>query len=355
MSFKKARSPLWKRWAQCNVVLPLSILFAAFMPLTNRTAAVAATTSEYVAESISWPKLQSTIPFHEWHNPAVKMRGIVVAVHGTTQQSECFKTIGRCLADNGFIVVAMDLRGHGKWFFSSNEFSSGNEINYKRSIQDLLTISRQLKMLNPKLPLFCIGESVGSAVVVRAASVHRDLFDGIVLASAGTIPRFYNWKMVSVDFVKGITDLNKPLDVSQYITRYSSEDPRITHEMVTDPLSRTMLTGKEILRTGHFIRSTASYARKLTPNISVLILQGADDQIVRPSSIEPILRHLPSSDKKLVVISSCGHILLGTAYLKQSVVHSLTSWLNFQTDLRQLTWGLGSDLNRAHGKWYPIQ
>ena len=193
-----------------------------------------------------------------------------------------------------------------------------HEISYSRSAEDLARVAQHLKVVYPRIPIFCLGESVGAGVTVRAAADHPDLFEGIILASAGTTPHFFNMQMVAPDLVKGLSDLDRPLDVSDYITKYSSEDPRITHEMVNDPLSRTMLTGKEILQTAAFIHKTPHNAKQLAPNMSVLLINGADDAIVRAESTQEIMKNIPSRDKKMVVVPNCGHLLLGTAYLKKS-------------------------------------
>lgn len=275
------------------------------------------------------------LQLYQWRTHSDKPRGVVIAVHGTTQQAGCFDKMAKTLNGYGFHVLGMDLRGHGRWYFRYDQSNPRHTVSYTRSAQDLANVASHLRSACPKLPIFCIGESVGAAVAVRAASGRPDLFDGIVMASAGTSPHVFSPMMIARDFTRGITDLSRPLDVREYITKYSSEDPRITKEMCTDPLSRTMLTGKEILQTGAFIRKTPHFARMITPNISVLILQGEDDQIVKPSTLAPVLENLQSTDKTMVSIPNCGHLLLGTAFLKPAVMSPLCDWLVKQTDSRE--------------------
>lgn len=279
--------------------------------------------------------LAAGVPVYEWPTSMRRPRGIVLAVHGTTQQAGCFEPFSHYLNDAGFTVVAMDLRGHGRAYFKTDISNPRHEISYSRSADDLARVASHLKQLYPRLPLYCIGESVGAGVTVRAAAIHPDLFDGIVLASAGTTPHIFDPSMTLPDVVKGLSNLDRPLDVADYITKYSSEDPRITREMVTDPLSRTMLTGKEILQTAAFIHKTPHNAKQLAPNISVLLINGADDAIVKAESTESIMNNIPSKDKKMVVVPNCGHLLLGTSYLKKSVVTPITEWLIYQTDSSQ--------------------
>jgi alpha-beta hydrolase superfamily lysophospholipase len=267
-----------------------------------------------------------------------------------TQQGGCFSHLAQQLNAEGYTAVAMDLRGHGKWFHSVDD-GEKRRVSYPKSAQDLLALAAELRSSYPGLPIFGVGESVGAGVMTLAAGQKANAFDGIVLVSAGTRPHTYNPIMVTRDFVVGIVDLDKQLDIRKYITHYSSEDPRITKEMITDQLSRTTLTGKEILQTAAFIRKTPRSATKLPEQLPVLILQGQIDKIVATSSVKSILRHIHSANKKLVIIPHCGHILLGTAYLKQPVVKQLTDWLQAETQAHPHTVAaLDDSQNQTAGK-----
>lgn len=310
-------------------------LFAATLLTTSAT--ISANPAIAAERSSISTTINAGVQVYEWRTSAQRPRGTVLAVHGTTQQAGCFESLSRYLNDAGFNVVAMDLRGHGRSYFSQDPHNSRHEISYSRSAEDLARISKHLKTVSPRMKLFCIGESVGAGVVVRAASEHPDLFDGIILASAGTSPHLFSFDAgkIAHDLVKGLSDLDRPLDVADYIRKYSSDDPRVTKEMVDDPLSRTMLTGKEILQTGAFIHKTPGQAKLLAPNISVLLLNGGEDGIVKAESTQAIMNNIRSRDKKMINIPGCGHLLLGTSYLKKAVVSPLTEWLIYETDTSQ--------------------
>jgi len=268
-----------------------------------------------------------TLPVREWVNPLMPARGVVVMVHGTTQHSGSFEIFANHLSSLGFKVVAYDMRGHGRWYHNQKSFDQGDHVNYSRSSQDLIVLLTHLRVKYPTLPLFCIGESIGGAVAVRAGSANPGIVDGLVLVSPGTKPCTFNPVMVAKDFVKGITHLDRLMDVTRYITRYSSDDNRVTKEMVTDPLSRTELTGKEVLQTGYFISTTPKFAGRIAKHISVLIIQGEEDRIVSANTIKQIYKQLPSTNKSVVYLPECGHVLLGTSFLKPQVVSSISQWL----------------------------
>jgi acylglycerol lipase len=307
-------------WTSAFLAAFVSLQTAAFAAQPFQPSAAAAASASFgTPEGASFAWLVD--------NP----KAVVIAVHGTTQQAGCFSSLSKHLNNAGFSLIGMDLRGHGHWYYSPDAAHEKRAVDYAKSAADLHELASSARSRYPNVPIFCIGESVGSTVATMAAGQHHDLFDGVILVSAGSRPGFYNPFRVTRDFLVGITDLRRPMDVSPYILKYSSEDPRITHEMVTDKLSRTTLTGKEILQTAFFIRKAPVLATKLSSTMPVLILQGQKDHIVTSSSVRTILRKLPSSNKELFVVPNCGHILLGTAFLKDSVVAHLTQWLEQQT------------------------
>ena len=43
-----------------------------------------------------------------------KVRGLFVITHGLAEHSECYHPLAKMLSDDGWLVYAWDLRGHGR-------------------------------------------------------------------------------------------------------------------------------------------------------------------------------------------------------------------------------------------------
>jgi acylglycerol lipase len=270
-----------------------------------------------------------------WQDKSLAPRAVVVAVHGTTQHAGSFSSFAQRLTSQGFIFISLDLRGHGERFYKAFAGQPNRRIDYDKSADDLGCLLKKVKATYPKLPVYCLGESVGSAVATLCAGRYKGTMDGLILCSPGTRPNLWNPFMVLPDFFKGLAHLNDPMDVSRYIGHYSSDDKRVSDEMIADPLSRIKLTPKEILRTAFFIRTTSKTAKEVEPELPVLIVQGEEDGIVSANSTRKILKNLPTEHKELVEFKEAGHVLLGTSYLKPQVVESVSRWLSAQTDINR--------------------
>lgn len=270
---------------------------------------------------------------YRWKDNNKEPKAVVVAVHGTTQHAGSFSTLAQHLAGQGYIFIGLDLRGHGERFYKAFAGQPNHRVDYLKSADDLGSLLKKVRATYPGLPVFCLGESVGAAVTTHCLGKYKDLTDGVILCSPGTRPRAFNPFMVVPDFIKGVTHLDDPMDVSRYIDHYSSDDKRVSDEMIADPLSRIKLTPKEILRTAFFIRTTSNAAKSVDPKVPILIVQGEEDGIVSRKSTQAILKNLPGQHKELVEFKDAGHVLLGTSYLKPQVVDSVTKWLSDQTAL----------------------
>lgn len=329
----------------------------------NLTCAVPAAEAE--AEPTPAPTLAPSHPVFEPRifspllKPGEKARGVVITVHGTTQHAGSFETLAGHLMKERFVMVAVDLRGHGARYHRTKPGSGAapveRRVDYTRSSDDLVAIFRQAKRRFPGLPLFCIGESVGAGVATKAAGNAPGLLDGLILCSAGGRPCFFNPLMVANDFVKGIWRLDHLMDVSRYIDRYSADDKRVSDEMISDPLSRIQLTPREILQTAFFIRRTPESAKKVDPSLPVLIVQGEIDHIVGAHRVKSIMKNLPSRDKQIVVLPKCGHVLMGTSFLKPEVIESVTKWLVAESSPKKLPIALDNEAPHHAANREPIR
>jgi alpha-beta hydrolase superfamily lysophospholipase len=302
-----------------------------------------AANAQVLLDSASSDAVQSKLPLYEWHDSDAEAQSagkqsIVVTVHGATQEACCFDKLARNLAKQGFLVCSMDLRGHGLWHFRkgaaarAKKSPEGFNCDYKQSVVDLEHLLDTLRASHPGAPIFCIGESAGAGVIVKAGIERPDAIKGMVLASAGTHPVMHKLSVVFPDLLKGFKNIAHPLEIKRYITRYSSDDPRVTKEMNEDPLGRHTMSGRELLATSIFIRDTASRAKELPSNIPLLVLQGTEDQVCSPTSVRAIVGKHPGFDKQLVFLKNCGHVLLGTSFIKPQVNKLVVDWLKQHRD-----------------------
>jgi alpha-beta hydrolase superfamily lysophospholipase len=267
------------------------------------------------------------VPLYVWYDDAATgAQDICIAVHGSAQQGGVMNTLADNLVRLGFVVIAPDIRGNGRWQFSGKSQASMYEDLFQ-SIGDLQNILAAVRKTYPKSRIFLIGESIGVGIILKAVSNSPRQVKGVILCSAGVQPHLHNPLNMGPDFLIGMAHLVRPVDLGNYLTRYSSDDARVSQEMVQDPLARKNQTGLDLLGTFNFLNQEPEFARKLPSHIPVLMLDGKEDQIVEPASADKIFAELKTKKKESVMIPGAGHVLIGTSFIKPEVLSCLQNWM----------------------------
>jgi alpha-beta hydrolase superfamily lysophospholipase len=109
---------------------------------------------------------RSPIAFRVWqpNPPAAEAPLVVIAIHGSSSQSNSIHALGKALAAQGIPVYAPDIRGHG---------GTGvrGDIDYATELDDdLADFTAMVHAKNPNAKLVLIGFSSGGGFVLHAAA-----------------------------------------------------------------------------------------------------------------------------------------------------------------------------------------
>jgi acylglycerol lipase len=291
------------------------------------------------------PLGNSSIPIRQWTDKNIRPRAIVVALHGASRHSGTYQTLAEHLVSLGYLVVSPDLRGHGEWYFSKQATAKDKIANWDKSTDDVVALLDNLRQEYPRLPIFCMGESTGAAVAIKAAA-RCPAVNGLVLSAIGTRPCVHDVPNIVCDAFEGIFDLDKPLDVKDTIIKYSSDDERVRLNAGNDPLVKPM-SARELLRTSLLLNHTVANAEKLPSQMPVLMLQGDKDEIVTVSSARSVLRHISSHEKEMLEFPY-GHILLTTPFIHSDVMSKVSDWLGSKTAEQQTVLAGATHVDNFH-------
>ncbi len=124
------------------------------------------------------------IPDSEENTP---LKGLVILNHGLAEHAMRYDRLGSVLAENGYILTAFDMRGHGHTADNAIEKGSGDygiiavSDGEKKIVSDLEEIILKAKQDFPGLKTFLIGHSFGSFVSQAFIEAHSEMIDGCIL------------------------------------------------------------------------------------------------------------------------------------------------------------------------------
>jgi len=306
------------------------ILIAVSLALTTFAASLStALPASAQVERNDDSKPIKDVPGYCWQDSSQQPRAVAIAVHGLTMHGGVFDTMARRLASEGTIVYAQDMRGFGRWI-TDKDFSSKVKdpylVDYEQSYSDLIALIKSTKERYPDLPLFCIGESLGADMVLRAASDVPGLIDGIVLSAPAIKHRSFIVPLIS-HTGPFLRKPNRCIDLIPWIMKLASDDPHVAEGAVDDPLVRKHLSAFELLRSSVTVKPALEYARKIPATMPVLVIQGSADKMVQSHAVMDLLCHLKSNDQTVKWFTNRGHLLLETSYIRPDTLETVDNWL----------------------------
>jgi len=123
-----------------------------------------------------------SIRFARWAPPPGR-KGTVCVFQGRTDFIEKYFEVVRELHARGFAVATIDWRGQGLSDHELRDPRKGHVTSFAKYLIDLDTFMREVVLPDCPPPLFALANSMGSAVMMRAAAAGRRWFDRMVLCA----------------------------------------------------------------------------------------------------------------------------------------------------------------------------
>jgi alpha-beta hydrolase superfamily lysophospholipase len=328
--------------ARCLVIMGIALLIACSAPAPQATAPVLA---DKIVHDRAPPSTSTVfklpngqaVAARVWASP--QPRHIVLGVHGFNDYSKAFDPLAQHLANElQATVYAYDQRG-----FGANP-QPGIWPGADTLLADLRHIADQLRKRHPGLPLTVVGESMGGAVVLVAASEAPGLAaDQLILKApavwgASSMPWYQRLSLYTMNLVapdmsftgRGLPSLGiRPTDDIEVARDFGRDPLFIKATRVGSLAGVTELMGR------------AQNLSTLPPQRS-LVLYGLRDRIIPPQPVCDWLTHLntaqPQPGTTDVVVYPEGWHLLTRQLRTREPLQDMARWLqNTPLDHRQST------------------
>ncbi|MBX9691754.1 MAG: lysophospholipase [Cyanobacteria bacterium] len=310
----------------------IALISTAVSLLTLSLPAEAAK-SKTTAKSKKGQPWYSTIkvPHRSWVS-SERPREVLLCVHGLGFSSESFNQFGKTMARKGMAVFAVDVRGFGDWL---NKRSTST-VDFEACLTDVESALKNLRKAFPGTPVFIVGESMGGAIAMRAASRYPQLVNGLI-SSVPSNERYADIKTHLVVGVRYLTDKNKPINIAPEVMERASDNPVLQQQWEADKSNRMELSAKELKQFNDFMKGNYD-AAALIEKTPVLLLAGFKDKLVKPEGTISLFNALSVDDKLLMVVGDGEHLLLEENQLTDQLATLIANWI--QNEARSKTPGI---------------
>jgi alpha-beta hydrolase superfamily lysophospholipase len=253
--------------------------------------------------------------------PKEKPKAIINLVHGFGEYSERYDHWANRFTEKGFIVHAIDNRGHGK-----SDGKRGHIREFNDFLNDVDVLIKESKKIDPDLPQFIYGHSMGANIVTNYILKRENNFKGAVLSSPWYKLTF-NPSALMLFFARIMNKVypkftqNSNLDVKGI-----SHDPAVVDAYIKDPLIHGKISARmfyEIVIAG---RKVIENTDKL--NLPVLIQHGTGDNITSYKASKEFYEKAKEQGKDIIYKEWDGlYHELHNELEKDEIFNFVNSWL----------------------------
>ncbi|KAK8692656.1 hypothetical protein V6N13_070263 [Hibiscus sabdariffa] len=264
-----------------------------------------------------------TLFTQSWTPISVKVRGLVVLLHGLNEHSGRYTSFAKRLNANGFKVFGMDWVGHG-----GSDGLHAFVHSLDDAVVDLKIFLEKVLAENPGLPCFCFGHSTGGAIVLKAVldpKVEAQVA-GIILTSPAVGIQPTHPIVVALAPVISFLVPRYQITIANKKGRPVSRDPEALVAKYSDPL---VYTGPLRVRTACELLRITSYLQQNVNRFTVpfLVLHGTDDTITDPQASQKLYEGAASTDKTIKLLQGLLHDLLFEPE-REAIADDIIQWLN---------------------------
>jgi len=262
-----------------------------------------------------------SIYYQNWL-PDESARAVLLIAHGLNEHCGRYQHLAEYFVYKGYAIYGFDYPGHGR-----SEETRSYIKDFSEFTETLLIYIETIKELQPNLPIFILGHSMGGLVGAHLLIDHPDQVVGAILSgSLILVPD--NISPITITIGKMISTILPKLGLAAIDSSGLSRDPNIIEAYRADPL---VFTGK--VTTNLSIKMNQAMDRVVTDggkiNLPLLLLHGKADYLVDPMSTQFLYDLVSSENKKTIYFEGLYHEIYNELEHDQ-VFEDVSSWLNKQ-------------------------
>ena len=123
----------------------------------------------------------TALAIRTWGEELSAPRGVVQIAHGIAEHGQRYDRLARALVAAGYVVRAVDHRGHGGSVASADQLG---HFDFEALVADVAAMGASLREEFSGIPVFLVAHSMGSFAAQTVILDRSDLYDGVVLSGS---------------------------------------------------------------------------------------------------------------------------------------------------------------------------
>ena len=296
---------------------------------SHQTVSTTTTTTSKAIRTVATVAPKVLTPYRSWLPKTGKPRLVLFCIHALGMSSKSYDNFGRRMAASGIPTYALDVRGFGKWMKQPDTA----QLDFPACLADVEQGLKTLHKAYPGVPVFLVGESMGGAIAIQAASRYPDLVNGLVAAVPSSEERAGSMKSGLWVAFKTAENPSAKVDMSPIVVDGATDSASVRRKLNSEPLNRMDLSKKELGQFEKFMKETHD-AAPLVERTPVLMLVAYKDKLVTPGGSVLLFSEMTSSQKMMIGDGNGEHLMLEEGQMTPEIERMLNNWLRDRTSSR---------------------
>jgi acylglycerol lipase len=272
-----------------------------------------------------WETSDGVRLYAQWWKPSGAAKAIVCLVHGGCEHSGRYAHLANVLASSGYLVAAIDLRGHGR--------SPGRRVfirSFDEYLTDVRSLLSQAAKQAPGRPVFLLGHSLGGLIATLFVVSERPAIAGLVL-SGPFLEIGQGISKPAIKLARIMGRLFPTLTITKALdTTAVSRNPDVVNAYAKDPLVHhggiPLGTGAEVIKAVAEVDDRMEEVR-----VPMLVFHGTADRLAAVEGSKQLYGRASSTDKTLRLCEGLFHEVFNEPE-RAALLDELVKWLNWHTD-----------------------
>ena len=267
---------------------------------------------------------EHAIFFNIFVKKGVVPRRAMMIIHGQGEHGGRYQHFPHYLADDYDLIVAPDLRGHGR-----SEGVRGHVENFDEYVDDALLA---WNWLQKKVPIDCkmdwFGHSMGGLISLRAFLYRQDLNADHLIISSPLIGLKVPVPAIKVVAAKVLSKFWGSLQMPTGLdAKKVSRDPNVVEAYVGDRLNHSVATPLFFFSMKAAMEDLISSDLRINEKTPILFQIAGEDEIVDAEATKTFFEAFKHEDKKLIVYPGLYHEIYNEL-VKEDVFDDLKKWIH---------------------------
>lgn len=295
------------------------------------------------------------LPLRKWL-PQGPVKAAILALHGFNDYGRAFEIPATTWAARGIATYAYDQRGFG------GAPDPGSWAGEGRLAVDAIAALRVLRHAYPGRPVYLLGESMGGAVAILAATgtmrgvaagpqgLPRAAADGVILSAPAVWGRATMDLLPKAALFVAVRFFPETVLTGRGLGKRISDNDAVLRQMARDPLVIKGTRVDAVYGLVDLMDSALEAAPAL--DVPLLLMYGARDEVVPRRPIAEFVAHLPAAPRhqRRLAYYPAGYHLLLRDLGGGSVANDIASWI---AD-RRAPLPSKADTDAAAPEWPPV-